>query len=102
MNKVTGCIVVVIAVLLAGCNQPPEQTNVAPGPTEVAANQPVSGGEQTYVVTADDAGAFSGIAVKMYGDGKYWRLIAEADPGVDPRMLKPGDELFIPPLPAED
>lgn len=103
MNKLIGCIILVISVSLAGCEQstaPVETGLVAADPPSVRINA----GERAriYVVAEDDVGAFSGIAKKVYGDPKYWRLIAEGNPGVDPRMLKPGDELFIPPLPAED
>ena len=56
-------------------------------------------GQRTYVVKAGDAG-FWGIAEKMYGHGKHWPLIANANPGVEHNRLKVGQELIIPPLPA--
>jgi len=100
MNKLIACVILTVAVLLTGCEQsraPAETGLVAAGPPSVT----IDAGERArvYVVAEGDEG-FADIAEKVYGDPKYWRLIAEANPGVDPRMLKPGDELFIPPLPA--
>ena len=103
MNKLIACVILTVVVLLTGCEQSP-----APAETGLVATDlpkaTIDAGERArvYVVAEGDVGAFSGIAKKVYGDAKYWRLIAEANPGVDPRTLQPGDELFIPPLPAED
>lgn len=36
------------------------------------------------------------IAEKYYGNGRYWRRIAKANPGVNPRKLKRGTILRIP------
>ncbi|RLI79449.1 peptidoglycan-binding protein [Archaeoglobales archaeon] len=38
------------------------------------------------------------IAAKEYGDASLWRLIAKANKIHNPRLLKPGMELVIPPL----
>ena len=52
----------------------------------------------TYVVQEGDRGGFSGIAKKVYNDGTLWPAIEEANPGVDTRRLRPGQELIIPSL----
>ncbi|GAF99472.1 unnamed protein product, partial [marine sediment metagenome] len=58
------------------------------------------GAERTYVVQKGDAG-FWGVAVKVYGHGKYYKQIAKANPGVNSETLRPGQRLLIPPKPAD-
>jgi len=55
-------------------------------------------GEKIYIVEKGDAG-FWGIAEKVYGRGKHWPLIANANRDVDSTSLQPGQKLRIPPLP---
>ncbi|MHC4981616.1 MAG: LysM peptidoglycan-binding domain-containing protein [Planctomycetota bacterium] len=45
---------------------------------------------------------FEVISKKVYGSGKHWKLIRDANPGVDTNNLQVGQELKIPPLPRED
>ncbi|MHC4985583.1 MAG: LysM peptidoglycan-binding domain-containing protein, partial [Planctomycetota bacterium] len=54
----------------------------------------------SYRVVEGDQG-FWGIAKKLYGAGRYYYLIAEANPDVDPTRLRAGQVLRIPPLPRE-
>ncbi len=56
-------------------------------------------GQQIYVVQKGDSG-FWGIAQKQYGDGKYYYLIAKANPNVSSNSLQPGDKLVLPDKPA--
>jgi len=100
MNKLIVCVILTVAALLAGCEQLSGQSDTGPGDLSSVTTD-AGEGTRVYIVAEDDVGAFSGIAQKVYGDARRWRLIAEANPGVDPRTLKVGDELFIPPLPAE-
>ncbi|HAU39117.1 MAG TPA: hypothetical protein DCX07_15560 [Phycisphaerales bacterium] len=58
------------------------------------------GGQRTYIVQKGDSG-YWGIAQKVYGNGKYFELIAKANPGVDPHNLQIGQEIVVPPLPSE-
>jgi nucleoid-associated protein YgaU len=53
-----------------------------------------------YTVAAGDKG-FYDIAKKVYGDSKYYYLIAKANPAVQSERLTPGMKLVIPPLPVE-
>ncbi len=53
------------------------------------------GGEETYTVQEGDAG-FWGIAAKVYGNGKYWPLLAEANPDLDSSKLRAGQVLVVP------
>jgi 5'-nucleotidase len=48
----------------------------------------------TYTVKKGDT--LYGIARARYGDGKQWKRIAEANPGVDPNKIKVGQTLVIP------
>jgi nucleoid-associated protein YgaU len=56
-------------------------------------------GPQIYVVQKGDSG-FWAIAQKKYGDGKYYYLIAKANPNVSSNSLQPGDKLVLPDKPA--
>jgi len=64
--------------------------NPAPGGITVSPT-----GQRQYVVKKGDSG-FWGIAAKHYGNGKYWTLIAKANPDADSGKLKPGDVLILP------
>jgi nucleoid-associated protein YgaU len=71
-------------------------------------NQPISTRESDPTATAGSTSAASttytvqtgdsiwSIAAEQYGNGKYWRAIAEANPLTDPQTIKPGDELQLP------
>jgi len=50
-----------------------------------------------YIVQPGDNG-FWGVAEKVYGDGRYWELIAGANPKADTRKLRAGQKLVIPPV----
>jgi len=72
-----------------------------PGPSTDVQTQPqLSVQQTTYVVKEGDMG-FWLIAVKVYGDGKYQYLIAQANPGVQSTRLCVGQTLKIPALPAD-
>ena len=51
--------------------------------------------QQTYTVQAGDS--WWGIAVKVYGDGSKWNILASANGGTA-RVLHPGDVLTVPAL----
>jgi hypothetical protein len=53
------------------------------------------GGEHTWLVGPQDR--LDLIAFKEYGDAKLWRVIAQANHISDPRRIKPGQRLIIPP-----
>lgn len=59
---------------------------------------PSTGAATTYTVVAGDS--FWRIAEQVYGDGSKYPLIRDANPSVDPNVLRPGMRLVIPPLPA--
>lgn len=52
--------------------------------------------EKTYVVRRGDT--LAAIAETLLGDGRHWRLIANANGLADPRTLAPGFQLRIPRL----
>jgi nucleoid-associated protein YgaU len=53
-------------------------------------------GDNVYVVQKGDG--FWAIAEKVYGHGKYWPAIRQANPGVREDRLQPGQKLVIPAL----
>ena len=59
--------------------------------------RPAPGIQQIYTVQPGDNG-FWGVAKKVYGDGRYYELIAEANPKADTLKLRAGQKLIIPPL----
>ena len=102
MNELTACVILSAAMLLVGCDLGTDRTNATlDEPTDATASGMLMEGEQIYVVQEGDD-SFWTIAQKVYGHGKYFYVIAQANPGVDPRMFAPGDELFIPQAPQED
>jgi 5'-nucleotidase len=56
------------------------------------ASSEIGGG--AYVVKKGDT--LYGIARTHYGDGKQWRKIAEANPGLSPSSLKVGQTITLP------
>ncbi len=53
-----------------------------------------------YIISRGDT--LSGIAKALYGRASLWPRIAEANPGINPDRLRPGDTLRIPPPPAPE
>lgn len=50
-----------------------------------------------YIVQRGDT--LSGISKSVYGRATLWRVIADANPSVDPDRLQPGTTLRVPPAP---
>ena len=67
-------------------------TDPAPTATPAAASAPASNSK--YVVKKGDT--LFRIAKEQYGDGKQWRRIAGANPGVTPTSLRVGQTLVMP------
>jgi len=67
-------------------------TDPAPTPPAIPARKTPR--QTTYTVQEGDT--FSAIAIKLYGDDKYWVDIAQANPLVDPIRLRVGLELRLP------
>lgn len=85
--------------------QDPNETQIQPPSPNtgqsVPTRDPNTTRTRTYTVTAEDTGGFWGIAQRVYGDGKYMNLIAEANPTANPNALNVDDRLLIPPLPTQ-
>lgn len=95
--KIVSYLFVLSAVLIGlsvGACAPAADQSAGPGLQTTNAGS----GARVYVVQKDDLGFWT-IAEKVYGDGKHWRLIADANPGVDVEKLSAGEKLKIPPLP---
>jgi 5'-nucleotidase len=69
---------------------PPPTVDVVPAPDPA----PVKAASQSYVVKHGDT--LYHIAKVQLGDGKKWRQIAAANPGVTPDSLKVGQKLAMP------
>jgi nucleoid-associated protein YgaU len=63
-------------------------------PTDAVAPRPHRPAPTTYQVMPGDT--LSGIAIRQYGSVRRWRAIAAANPGIDPRRLRPGQILVLP------
>ncbi len=79
---------------------PPRPVRGTTSPAGVGGNTVVEGGVKRYFIKKDDSGFWT-VALKMYGDGKYWPVIAEANPGLDPLRLRPGQPVVVPELTEE-
>ncbi len=80
-----------------------------PGPAPAGTTQPLppvtpeqptvaETGPKEYVVKSGDM--LQRISKQFYGKRSQWKLIAEANPGVNPNHLKVGTKLVIPPAPS--
>ncbi|MEM6551399.1 MAG: LysM peptidoglycan-binding domain-containing protein [Planctomycetota bacterium] len=75
----------------------PTRPTLADGPSTPATTTtttPDFPAARTYTVQPRDN--FWVIADRLYDDPKYWSVIAQANPTVDPTKIKPGDELRLP------
>ena len=52
----------------------------------------------TYIIQPGDT--LMAIAARFYGDASRWSAIAEANPEADPRRLRVGQEIKLPPRPG--
>ncbi len=57
-------------------------------------------GKRYYVVKAGDNHGYWGIARELYGAGKYYTTLVEANPGVNPKKLREGMKIWAPPQPT--
>jgi len=95
MNRRIALLILLTVVVLGGCNgvfNSPPDGNDSPTHGTIYEDEE---GFRYYVVSESDTNGFVGIAEKIYGDGDRWRDIAQANPGIDPRRLEPGQELFL-------
>ena len=71
-------------------------TSVPRRPTETTTTRPANARVRTHTVVAGDR--LYNLAEDYYGNGKYWRQIAEANPDLaNPNILPVGFELKLPP-----
>jgi len=75
----------------AGSDKPKTATPKAVKPRP----KPAPRGNSVYIVQKNDS--FWSIAQKVYGNGKYWQKIQEANKDVDPDTMVPRTVLFLPP-----
>ena len=91
---------------MVAANEPQGRTVKAPPPAEQTAPQavanepPVAGTArskpaETYTIAARDS--LARIASRLYKDERQWRAIAKVNPGLDPRRLRVGQVITLPP-----
>lgn len=100
---------VIPSTLTGQLSTPPAATRPASGlPARAPATQPslASGRDKpaaptikTHTVQSGDN--FSRLAVKYYGSSRYTDFIMQANPDVDPRRMRVGQKIAIPPLPDQ-
>ena len=76
--------------------EPPAED--APEAEPAGAPSPATAGD---VYTVQDQDTLESIAEAVYGDRSLWRMIAEANEGVDATSLRVGQELRLPPKPDQ-
>ena len=110
MERLFGAGLVVLALMLSGCQ---ENTVAEPSPLEMEPasassfeddyyDEPASStdeefsytGERVHEVVRKDT--LYSLAKRYYGDGKKWPTIQDANPGVVPERLRVGQKLIIP------
>ena len=81
---------------------PPQVQQPAPAPPVTPAApttaQPATPAVRSYAIQQGDT--LATISAVFYGDVKHWRLLVDANPGLDPARLTVGATISIPPLPA--
>lgn len=69
-------------------------TTVAPDPSAGTINAAVAPASNTYTIKHGDT--LWKIAASHYGDGKKWKQIADANPGISPSSLRVGQTITLP------
>jgi len=80
----------------APTDQPTVVTVVeADQPAREVENSADTAGRDTYTIRKDDT--LWSIAVRYLGDGQRWRDIVKVNPGLDPKKVKAGQVIKLPP-----
>ena len=80
-----------------------DSSSVADVMESIASRETASSVAAAYPVrhTVVSGDTYSELSEKYYGTQKYWVRIRDANPGKDPRNLRPGDVVTIPPTPND-
>jgi nucleoid-associated protein YgaU len=73
---------------------PAPMTTAAPDPSAGTINAAVAPASNTYTIKHGDT--LWKIAASHYGDGKKWKQIADANPGISPSSLRVGQTITLP------
>jgi nucleoid-associated protein YgaU len=73
----------------------PEASRARPIASERLTSQAPRESGRTHVVASGET--FVSIARAVYGDGRYYQALIDANPSVDPNKLKPGISIQLPP-----
>ena len=85
------------AIADAGAGDATNDVNAKPSDAKLAGDIELRGGsahDSTHIVKAGET--LSSIAAAAYGDSKSWKLIAAANPTVNPNRLSAGTKLTVP------
>lgn len=92
--------------LLLPAAPPPQEPRPVPGsdrssaggsqPTREEPARPAADGPATEFYTVQDGDSFEGIAAARLGSRAAWTEIQQLNPGVDPRRLRPGQQIKLP------
>jgi hypothetical protein len=86
-----------VDALETAAGQPVVEESPSPSPKASASSSPASKPARSYIVKKGDT--LRGIAHKFYGDSSLDDYIAQANGITDPKQLRSGDTLVIPPKP---
>jgi sulfite exporter TauE/SafE/copper chaperone CopZ/phage tail protein X len=75
---------------------PPEIAQAKAAETKPVESVRAAAPDDHYRIVAGDT--LRAIAKKRYGDAGRWQTILDANPGLDPKRLRPGMEIVTPPL----
>jgi 5'-nucleotidase / UDP-sugar diphosphatase len=73
---------------------PTPMVTAAPDPASPTINAAVAPASNTYTIKHGDT--LWKIAATHYGDGKKWKQIADANPGINPSGLRVGQTITLP------
>jgi LysM repeat protein len=77
----------------------PNLSVASPVSPDMEPAKPTAAAPGTYMIERGDT--LAKIATKLYGDSEKWRMIAQANPGLNPDRLKVGQEIKLPDLPIK-
>jgi LysM repeat protein len=86
-----------LAVTIAAAKDPVKFAALAQ-PAPAAPVVRAATGPTTYTLQSGDT--LAAISAAFYGTAQHWKTIADANPGLDPAILKPGESIVIPAKPT--
>lgn len=92
---------VLLSCVFWGCGQPvPRSADYSRDSyldIDTAPGRPLHEKQEGTVYVIKKGDTLSEISQRIYGTSRLWRRILEANPGIDPRALRIGQKIIIPP-----